>query len=919
MDSELLSFVNKYKDAKDYYTHTSQLANAGGRYKIEAKDEEDFWKLYCNLLYKKGEAFIAGMSERPLQYMPILADVDISFSNNEKTEDEATRHFYTVSQLKNIAEIYMDVLKHIVVGWKPEHMICFVLEKSKPYKKDVRYKNGFHLHFPWLYLSQVDQQMHVQTRVIERVEQENVFANLGITHSGDNIDKDIYKKHWLLYGSRKSASNEAYKLTKIYDHTMNEISLEDCFNIHRLYNSQEEEISIDMPLTYYLPRLLSVQPTSKPGCVFTCRMDIDLPLKHKLQKAADNKKVFENMKLPDVVAIARDLMKLINVKRADHHDTWMHVGWTLYNITDGCQEGLDMWVEFSKNVERRTHVDESRCIFEWNKMEKRNITLGCLRYLARIDNPDGYREYEEKMRNERIKESLNGGQNSLAKQLYDLVGDYFVCANVTKNLWYEFKNHRWVESDAGIALRQRITTDILPRFNAYRVRLEEEARLRREAEGVEIGEQEKEEHTQLKKDISALMAKLNSANFKKGIITECQEYFYNEEFLKKIDSNPYLIGFNNGVLDLKYCEFRDGDPTDYVSMSTGYDYECFNWEEPEVQEVETILIKLFPDEILRQYILEYCARLLKGGNDAKTFNCWTGVGDNGKSVLIDMIEKSLGRYAIKFPTTLLTGKRTQSSAASPELARTHAVRFAVVQEPDGNDVINAGLMKELTGNDSFFVRGLYNAGGEIKPMFKLALICNRLPRLSAEDQATWNRVRVVPFESRFPKNKDEVPDEWEDQLAAKVFYRDETLGERMDMLKKPFMWLLVETYKRCSKYGWSSDPEKVLEATNNYRKTNDFFLQFISECCKQDKQSHVVVHLTELYASFKTWFASTYTGIKCPGKNDLKTDLDKRWGTCLNGRYNGWRLRTIQDDEEEGRAQVVRDSDRPQDDEDEDW
>ena len=917
MDTEILAFLNRFKDSKDYYTHTSQLSSCSGRYKVESKDEEAFWKLYSDLLYKKGDSFIAGISERPLQYMPILADVDLSFSSNEFTEEQAKTHFYTPTQVKLIAEIYMDVLKHVVVGWKPENMICFILEKSAPYKSDVRYKNGFHLHFPWLFLSQVDQQMHVQPRVVKRVEEDEIFKNLGITHSGENIDKDIYKKHWLLYGGRKAPTNEAYKLTKVYDHTMNEISLDETFNIHQLYDSQEQEIKITMPFTYYLPRLLSVHPTSKPGCVFTCRMDIDIPIKHKLQTASECKKVFENMKMPEVIAIAKELMKLINVKRADHHDTWMHVGWTLYNITDGCKDGLDMWVEFSKNVERRAHVDESRCIFEWNKMEKRNITLGCLRYLARIDNPEGYKEFEETNRNARIKESLSGGQNCLAKQLYDLVGEYFVCGNVTKNLWYEYKNHRWVESDAGITLRQRITTDIIPRFNAYRVKLEEELKAKIGVNGITEADIEKDQN-KIKADINVLMAKLNNAGFKRGILTECQEYFYNEEFLQKLDANPYLIGFNNGVLDLKYCEFRPGDPGDYVSMTTGYDYQAFDWEDPEVQEVETILVKLFPDEILRQYIIEYCARLLKGGNDAKTFNCWTGVGDNGKSILIELIEKALGKYAIKFPTTLLTGKRTQSSAAAPELARTHGVRFAVVQEPDGNDVINAGLMKELTGNDTFFVRGLYNAGGEIKPMFKLALICNRLPRLSAEDQATWNRVRVVPFESRFPKNKDEVPVEWEDQLEAKVFYRDETLGERLNSLKKAFMWMMVETYKRCARYGWSADPEKVLDATNNYRKNNDFFLQFISECCKQENKPGVVATLTELYANFKSWFSSTYTGIKCPGKNDLKNDLDKRWGPCINGRYKGWRLRTVEDDEEDGKAQVLRETDRT-DEQEEDW
>ena len=41
----------------------------------------------------------------------------------------------------------------------------------------------------------------------------------------------------------------------------------------------------------------------------------------------------------------------------------------------------------------------------------------------------------------------------LAMVLYQLFKDKYVCTNVTKNEWYEFKNHRWHKCDAGSALR----------------------------------------------------------------------------------------------------------------------------------------------------------------------------------------------------------------------------------------------------------------------------------------------------------------------------------------------------------------------------------------------------------------------------------------------------------------------------------
>jgi phage/plasmid-associated DNA primase len=253
-------------------------------------------------------------------------------------------------------------------------------------------------------------------------------------------------------------------------------------------------------------------------------------------------------------------------------------------------------------------------------------------------------------------------------------------------------------------------------------------------------------------------------------------------------------------------------------------------------------------------------------------------------------EKMFGEYAIKLPTSLIIGKRTQSSQACPELARAgNGVRWAILQEPDKKDNINIGILKELSGNDTFFARGLHQAGGEIDPMFKLTVICNDPPTISYSDKATWNRIRVVPFESTFTNNP---PDTWEEQLRQKRFPNDPHFAEKIPHMIKPFVWVLLEHRKKGNVK--LVEPEKVILATNHYRKKNDSYQQFVDECIIIDKKAGI--NLSDLYTRFKEWFKESFPGQNLPTKSEVKEYYNKSWGEPIKTFWRGKRLATIEDE-----------------------
>ena len=76
------------------------------------------------------------------------------------------------------------------------------------------------------------------------------------------------------------------------------------------------------------------------------------------------------------------------------------------------------------------------------------------------------------------------------------------------------------------------------------------------------------------------------------------------------------------------------------------------------------------------------------------------------------------------------------------------------------------------------------------------------------------------------------------------------------------------------------------------------------------------MRLDDLFVQFKTWFGMSFNGVKMPSKNDLRDDLTKRWGPMENNAWNGYRLRTVEDDVSEGRSRRLGQNDFTDTDED---
>ena len=269
---------------------------------------------------------------------------------------------------------------------------------------------------------------------------------------------------------------------------------------------------------------------------------------------------------------------------------------------------------------------------------------------------------------------------------------------------------------------------------------------------------------------------------------------------------------------------------------------------------------MHPDAITREYVLTIFATFLGGSCEEQTFQIWTGAGSNGKSTVVDLFEETFGDdYTGKFSTTLLTRDRANSNACTPELQDVMKKRFASMQEPNDNDVIYTGAMKEYTGGDKIYSRGLYSKPTPFKPQFKLVMLCNKMPTIKGWDYGTWRRIRVVKYPSSFVDNPSEDP-------SALEFHKDRKLTAKFKYWRQPFMWILLQRLKHYSRHGLV-EPQSVLNASKEYKKKSDAYCSFLDENFVFSADSEQI-SCQEMYESFKVWWRSVLNSTP-PTKQDL--------------------------------------------------
>ena len=281
----------------------------------------------------------------------------------------------------------------------------------------------------------------------------------------------------------------------------------------------------------------------------------------------------------------------------------------------------------------------------------------------------------------------------------------------------------------------------------------------------------------------------------------------------ELDSNEFDLNTPAGTYDLRVGlqGLRDHDPKDLITKITAVapsDIGMDIW----LDFLNTIFQS---DKSLIDFVQDTIGLAAIGKVYNENIIIAYGNGCNGKSTFYNVISNVLGNYSGTISSESLTaGYRGNSNA---ERAEMKGKRIIIASELEEGKRLNTATLKQLCSTDKIHAERKFEAPFEFTPSHSLVLYTNYKPEISANDIGTWRRIIVIPFKAQITSKQD---------IKNYSDYLFKNAGGAI------LKWIIEGAYKIIRKDFKLTPSEVVINEINDYKADNDWFSDFIEQCCE---------------------------------------------------------------------------------------
>ena len=316
-----------------------------------------------------------------------------------------------------------------------------------------------------------------------------------------------------------------------------------------------------------------------------------------------------------------------------------------------------------------------------------------------------------------------------------------------------------------------------------------------------------------------------------------------------LDADPNMLHVANGRIDLRTGKHEPSDPTHLNTMLAPVAYDpratAPTWER--------CLEDWHENPLQRAYLQRLVGEAAVGTVRDHVLVIHFGAGANGKGTFINALAHVFGGYFTVPHKSLLTVTRHDEHATV--VASLFRTRLAVASETKRRVKLNEAIVKNLTGGDTLRARRMREDEWSFEPTHSLWLQTNHLPEIAGTDEGIWRRVRVVPWGESFDGDRGDL-----------------RLGEKLRAEAPGILNWIIAGALDWQEHGLT-EPDSVIEATDEYRKAEDKVARFLAEYGYQlGRERHVRAAIIQ--GEWAEWTEAIY-GTRTRG-NELAEGLHNR-------------------------------------------
>ena len=269
---------------------------------------------------------------------------------------------------------------------------------------------------------------------------------------------------------------------------------------------------------------------------------------------------------------------------------------------------------------------------------------------------------------------------------------------------------------------------------------------------------------------------------------------------------PTLISLNNGVLNLETKQLLEFSSDYKIKNKVPINYNPAAYSEIMDKTLNKISCD---DKQLRMLIEEMIGYILFRRNELGKCFILTGSGANGKSTLLDVIKRLIGKENISSVALNELNDRFRTFQLEGKLANI------------GDDISNGYIednstFKKLVTGETVNVERKGKDPFDFENYSKLIFSCNEIPRINDLSDGLKRRIIFIPFNAKFSKSDPDYDPFIVDKLLS---------SESLEYLLK----IALEGLDRILYNMEFTTPKSVNDAWEDYEKRNNPILGFLEE------------------------------------------------------------------------------------------